>query len=223
MAFLAAAVGVVVLLTKLAGSDRDGSADDEAVRLRLPALVASDRDQESVAVQPLTDEGGALADLGRGGVLLVFAKPSVASGIDTARLAVDLHRRLRDRAGLRVVLVVPSDGVPGATGPNSAGEALRRLGVTGDLSVVFDPAGDDGVSGRWRRTHWKVDEDNAAVLLEDGVEVLRVTPPTFSAPLTRAQVAWLGRRAGQDYADRAGEPRPPAPRAPDSGAPRDGG
>jgi hypothetical protein len=155
MAFLAAAVGVVVLLTKLAGSDRDGSADDEAVRLRLPALVASDRDQESVAVQPLTDEGGALADLGRGGVLLVFAKPSVASGIDTARLAVDLHRRLRDRAGLRV------DSWSRATRSRRHGAQLRRrgaqrLGVTGDVRRLR-PRGDDGVSERWRRTHWKVD------------------------------------------------------------------
>lgn len=219
MAFLAAAVGVVVLLTKLADSGSRGASDDEGARLQLPALVASDRDHDVVQASPLTDDGATFADLGRGGVLLVFAKPTGSAGIDTAQLAVDLHRRLRDRAGLRVALVVPSDGVAGATGPNSMGEALRRVGVAGDLLVVVDPVGDDGHAGRWRRGHWKVDEENAAVLLEDGVEILRVTPPTLSSPLTRAQVAWLGRRADRDFADRATGERSPAPPAPVPGAP----
>jgi hypothetical protein len=97
---------------------------------------------------------------------------------------VDLHRSLRgweDRYA-QVVLVVPR-AVALAKGSFDAARA-RDEGVIGDVTVLLDP------DGRFRGGRG-LDDVNAAVLLDRGLEVLRVRPPGGASALTTAHVVPL--------------------------------
>ena len=74
-------------------------------------------------------------------------------------------------------------------------DTLRRSGVTSDLLVIVDPADDAGTAGLWRRTRFDVTDDSAAVLVENGLQSMRVSPPSSSMALSRSHVAPLVREA----------------------------
>jgi len=196
MGLLAAAVLVVVGLLRLSDREKVTNVEVEAHRLGLPSIVRSDSGDAAEPSVLLGDEArSTLTDLEQGAALLVFADPATPAFVETAELAVELHRRLRGSAGLRVVLVVPAE--PGAADAADAAmrQSLRTRGVTSDLLVLVDPVDDAGRPGLWRRTRFDVPEYVAAVLLESGLQSMRVSPPTAVGPLTRSHVAPLVREA----------------------------
>ena len=215
MGFLAATILVVVALLHASGSSAaELSPDEDAARLGLPAIVGSPHDADFATLVgggvPMAD----LLELQRGGVLLVFARPSAPVGLDTAEMGVDMHRRLRNR-DLEVVLVLPRESVAAGANADEAAlrEALRTLGITSDVKVLLDPADERG-PGRLRRGLFTMPEDDAAILLEDGVEVMRVVPPSPALALSRAHLAPLVRAALSRHGERL--PPPPAPEAPEA-------
>ena len=196
MGLLAAAVLVVVGLFRLSDREQVTNVEAEATRLGLPTLVASTADTAEPSVRTADEARAALAELERAGALLFFADPSSAEGIDTAELAVEIHRRLRDREGLRVALIVPAPPGPAASASADAvRDVLRGRGVTSDLLVLVDPIDESSRAGLWRRTRFDVPEASAAVLIEDGLQAMRVSPPTAGMALTRSHVAPLVREA----------------------------
>jgi hypothetical protein len=183
---LTAAAILVVFLHSASGppaAPGEGAAKDPGEALGVPPIVAEkDRDDAPPRLYGGGRSDASLDPLKEGLVLLVFADPREPGGLDTARVAVDLHRRLRDRRA-RVVLVVPRESLPSEPAdPDSLAQALRRLGVATDVKVLLDASDADG-SGALRRTAFGVAESTAAVLFEDGVETWRVTPATPGAAL----------------------------------------
>lgn len=200
MALLAAAVLVVVGLLRLSDREKVTNVEVEAHRLGLPSIVGSiQADAAEPSVMAGDDGLEALSTLERGGALLVFADPATPTFVETAEIAVEMHRRLRGREGLRVALVVPAtpgaaDAAAGAAA-TAMRQSLQNRGVTSDLLVLLDPLDDAGRPGLWRRTRFDVPEDVAAVLLESGLQSMRVSPPSAVTPLTRSHVAPLVREA----------------------------
>jgi hypothetical protein len=205
MALLAAAVFAVVGVLN-AGRSAADAVEDDPVRLRLPELVATAAD----ATFPVPLSGGSLAPdlalLERGVVLLVFADGSRASGVETARLGVEMHRRLRAYE-VRTVVVLPREVVTSDRNADEAAikEKLKVLGIEGDVAVLLDPP-DDRAASHMRRVRWQVADANAAVVLQDGVELMRVLPPSSDGPLLRAHLAPLVLTAAN-----VGGLRPPEP------------
>lgn len=208
MAFLAVAVLVVVGLLKLSDREKVTNVESEAHRLGLPSIVDElARDAAEPTVRTGDEARAALGELEQGGALLLFADPSKPDTfVDTAELAVELHRRLRRCDGLAVGLVIPATADSTAA---SVRQSLRTRGVTSDLLVLVDPADDAGRPGLWRRTRFDVVEDVAAVLLEDGLQTMRVSPPSAVAALTRSHVAPLVREALSRHPVVAAAPPPP--------------
>ena len=217
MGFLAAAVLVVVGLSRLSSRDQVTNVEADARRLGLPSPIERPAEDAAEPVVETDDRARAtLAELETGGALLFFADPATAEGIETAEVAVEMHRRLRGRDGLRVALVVPAS--PGAAvnvAAQSAADAsavranLRRGSVTSDLLVLVDPVDDAHRPGLWRRTRFDVSEPIAAVLLEDGLQSMRVSPPSANMALTRAHVAPLVREALVRQAEASAAEAPP--------------
>lgn len=214
MGLLAAAVLVVVGLFRLSDREQVTNVEADARRLGLPPLAAS---AAADAAEPsiMTDDRArtTLAELETGGALLFFADPSTAEGIDTAEVAVEMHRRLRGFEGLRVALVVPATLSLAAPSPADAvavRDDLRRRGVTSDLLVLVDPVDEAHRPGLWRRTRFDVSESSAAVLLEGGLQSMRVSPPSPTMPLTRSHVAPLVREALARQAESPAAGDPPA-------------
>jgi len=198
MLLLAVGVGVVVGLLKLSDREQVTNVESEAHRLGLPSIVdsiAGDAAEPSVRIGD--DARTALAELEKGGALLVFADPSKAdSFVETAELAVEVHRRLRRCDGLQVALVIPAGrGASADASAAAVSQSLHSRGVTSDLLVLVDPLDDAGKPGLWRHTRFDVPEDVAAVFLENGLQSMRVSPPSAVASLTRSHVAPLVREA----------------------------
>jgi hypothetical protein len=144
-------------------------------------LPAADEthDREPPHVVDASTDDERLGQLARGRVIVVFARLGTPEGAETARLAAELHRRLRgwQERYAQVVLVVPR-GEPGRTHAE-----LGRVGLAAgpDLTIVLDP------DGRLRRARG-IEDVNAAVFLDRGGEVLRVRPPGGTTALTLAHV-----------------------------------
>jgi hypothetical protein len=129
------------------------------------------------------------------GVLLVFSDGTAGPGSRAAKLAVEMHRRLRGSA-TRVVLVVPRETVTSEAAADDAllKEQLRGMGVVSDIAVLLDTADDNG-PGHRRRTQWQMKDRIGAILLRDGVEWMRVTLPSSADSLLREHLAALVRAA----------------------------
>jgi hypothetical protein len=210
--FLTAAVTTVLLLVKASRSgptpSSSGAGDADAVALGFPPIVArADLDSAPPRVVGDGDTDEAVAAVQQGGTLLVFADPTSRPGGETAKVAIDLHRRLRNR-DVRVVLVVPQGSVAGTrTDVASIQRALVNAGVVTDVEVLVDPTDEKG-EGRLKRTAWKMRDACGAIVLEDGRESMRFAPPDADSPLQLIDM----KRAVDRLLLRHGErPLPPAP------------
>ncbi len=216
MAFLAAATGLVVVLhnaTKGTSPSVAGTEDAAVSALGFPPIAAADHlDGAYPSLFGRGSAEAALDPLQKGGVLFVFADPTQETGLESARVAIDVHRRLRARE-VRVVLVVPRGAFAGnRTDEASILEALGHAGVVTDVEVLLDPSDERG-AGHWRRTVFHVFDEAGAVLWEEGREAWRVTPPDPGGAL---QLAWLKSavlRLWEEYPRKEVPPPPPTPAA----------
>lgn len=194
MGLLAATVLLVTLVLN-AGRGGGDQVEDDPAKLQLPEVVRAPGDE---AFPVVLSEGSPTPDLtilDQGTVLLVFADVASEAGRETAARCAEMHRRLR-AYDVRTVLVLPREVVtsdPRAE-PTFLKERLSALGIRGDVPVLLD-VGDDRGGGRLRRVRWQVPDPNAAIVLEGGREIMRVSPASRQAPLLRAHLALLVKKA----------------------------
>jgi formylglycine-generating enzyme required for sulfatase activity len=177
---LAACVAAAVLITNV---DRPPTAETAVpdVGPPLPAPLPAPGDHEAPHVSDGAAPRSVLLSPESRSTILVFARPDDEPGRATATLALDLHKRLRGRDA-EVVLVVPRESVTPRGDASEAVGSLERAGIVGDLRVHLD------AGGRVRET-FRAGEGNAAVLVRDGVVVLRAR--TGDRPLTLVRVKAL--------------------------------
>lgn len=213
MAFLAAATVLVVVLQKATQPTRpsvSGDEDTAASVLGFPPIVKADH----LDTAPPTLFGGGREDasidpLTRGAVLFVFADPTVETGLDSARVAIDVHRRLRAR-DVRVVLVVPRGAVAGNDPAEaSVRQALLENRVVTDVLVLLDPSDEKG-AGHLKRTAFGLHDESGAVLWEDGRETWRITPHDPGGAIPLSHMKTVVDHLWNDYPAKA-IPPPPGP------------
>jgi len=192
MAFLAASVLVVVGLVNRGRDVPRAPSHEEVAKqldLPLPAEVEADAAPPVIHLVYPTPSATAASMLGARAdrpTIVLLAKPGAAAD-DAARLAADLHRRLRGR-GVGVALVVPRESVvqSGAEIPvGAARDSLAKMGVRGDLPTYLDP------TSAIRRALRVSGDGPVAVLLAGGREVLRASPASDDEALTLAHLAPL--------------------------------
>jgi hypothetical protein len=192
MGFIAVTVLAVAAVLHAWHSSSGDAIENDPVRLKLPELVKNPLDEQVPTVLSAGSPSPDLSSLEKGSVLLVFSDGSPKAGVRTATLAVEMHQRMRAYA-TRVVLVLPREAVAkdAAADEASIKDALKTLGVSGDIEVLLDPSDDRGTPGRFRRGRFDMKDANAAVLLDNGLELMHVTPPALTEGLVRAHIATL--------------------------------
>jgi hypothetical protein len=197
MGFLAVAVFVVAAILSASRSD---APESNRAKLKLPTLIANPRDLKPPHVLFAGVAQPDVSALETGATMLVFADGTSAASLRTANLAVEMHQRLRPHP-VRVVLVLPRELLTSAPtlDDSDAKARLEALGVTTDIDVFLDPRDAQG-PGQFRRGRWRYTDDrNGALLLRDGAEWMRVTPPPSTNGLLPSHLAPLVNQLATSY------------------------